>query len=280
MLKMYFLQVWYGMSDEVTEMEIYDSYAFRTFTGIDFLSQQVPDKTTLCNFRNFLVENNLQKSIFEEINKLLDEQGLIMHGGTITDATIIHAAKSTKNEKHERDPEMASTKKGNNYHFGMKIHTGVDAGSGAVVSVTATAANAHDVTEAANNYRPDDDVRYGDAGYLGAENRPEVEEMDKKREEKLEKETGEKPQPVKYEINRRPSQRTEKPQNENSINWEQVIENLKSRARWKVEFPYHVVKNRFRCNFAIYKGLEKNLDRFRIAFASANLLLFSKRLAA
>ena len=176
MLRMYLLQCWFNLSDEGVEDAIYDSYALRKFVGIDFMTEQVPDATTLLHFRHLLENSNLGRAMFEGIKRFMDETGHIMHGGTIVDATIINAPSSTKNAEHARDPEMHQTKKGNEWRFGMKIHVGVDAGTGAVVSVEATAANVHDIAVASKLLREDDTVVYGDSGYLGIEKRPEIAE--------------------------------------------------------------------------------------------------------
>jgi IS5 family transposase len=128
MLRMYLLQIWFSLSDEGIEDAIYDSYAFRKFSQIDFFSQQVPDATTLLHFRHLLEEHELGEKLFEDIKNRLESAGLMMHGGSIVDATIISAPSSTKNREGKRDPEMHQTKKGNEWRFGMKIHSGVDAG--------------------------------------------------------------------------------------------------------------------------------------------------------
>ena len=130
MLRMYLLQCWYNLADERIEDEIYDSHAMRTFMGINFFDEQVPDATTLLKFRHLLEKHNVGKVFFEAICRTLEERGYMMRGGTIVDATLISATSSTKNEKKERDPEMHQTKKGNEWYFGMKCHIGVDAGSG------------------------------------------------------------------------------------------------------------------------------------------------------
>jgi IS5 family transposase len=132
MLRMHCLQQWYGLADEALEDALYDSQALRDFVEIDLSHESVPDATTLLKFRRRLQENNLTRSRFDEINAHLGEQGLLMRAGTIVDATIIAAPSSTKNEDKARDPEMHQTKKGNQWHFGMKAHIGVDAESGLV----------------------------------------------------------------------------------------------------------------------------------------------------
>jgi len=263
MLRMYFLQIWFSLSDELTEEGIYDSRAMYEFMRMDFLNGQVPDSTTLMKFRHLLENAGLQAKIQAEIVVLLDEKGMIMHGGTIVDASIVRAASSTRNSTKSRDPEMKSTKKGKNYHFGMKAHTGVDAGSGAVVKSSYTAANEHDITQAHNNFREDDTSRYGDSGYLGVEKRAEIQEMDEENE-------------VLYHICNRPSRRKEK--HNYPLNWEKVIESQKAARRWMVEYPFYIVKRIFGCDRAIYRGLKKNGFRFDMAFASANLYMFRHRL--
>lgn len=171
MLRMYLLQVWFNLSDEGVEDAIYDSYAFRKFMKIKFMSEQVPDATTLLKFRHMIEENHLGEEFFKAINCVMEATGHIMHGGTTVDATIINAPSSTKNAEKKRDPEMHQTKKGSEWKFGMKCNVGVDSGSGLVHSITATSANVHDITEAHKLIRSDDEVVYGDSGYLGIEKR-------------------------------------------------------------------------------------------------------------
>jgi len=167
MLRMYLLQCWFNLSDSGTEDGIYDSYAMRKFVGIDFISSSVPDETTLCNFRHLLEEHGLNKVFFEAINRVMEESGHMMRSGTIVDATIIDTPSSTKNAEKKRDPEMHSTQKGNQWRFGMKCHIGVDAGTGYVHTIEVTPAHVHDVTVASELIREDDEVVYGDSGYLG-----------------------------------------------------------------------------------------------------------------
>ena len=148
MLRMYLMQIWFNLSDEGIEDSIYDSYAMRSFLGINFMSEQVPDATTLLKYRHLLEGNHIWEAIFKDIKERLDKAGLIMHGGTIVDATIISAPSSTKNRTGERDPEMHQAKKGNQWYHGMKVHAGVDAGTGYVHTIDGTAANVHDVDKA------------------------------------------------------------------------------------------------------------------------------------
>lgn len=259
MLRMYLLQVWFNLSDEGTEDAIYDSYALRKFSHIDFLSEQIPDATTLLKFRHLLEQHNIGEKIFNDIKARLSAAGLMMHGGTIVDATIIAAPSSTKNKEGKRDPEMHQTKKGNEWHFGMKIHSGVDAGSGYVHTITATSANVHDATETAKLLRPDDEVMYGDSGYLGVPERPEIKNDDHLRN-------------IEYRINKRPSS-NKCPDWYKGINWSKKIEHRKSSVRCKVEHAFLIVKGQFGYKKVSYRGLRKNLNRFHILFGSANLLM-------
>lgn len=165
MLRMYCLQQWYGLADEALEDALYDSQALRDFVGIDLSREPVPDATTLLKFGRLLQDNDLTRALFDEINAHLAEQGLLMRAGTIVDATIIAAPSSTKNAQNTRDPEMHQTKKGNQWHFGMKAHVGVDAESGLVHTVIGTAANVADVTQAGALLHGQETVAFGDAGY-------------------------------------------------------------------------------------------------------------------
>jgi IS5 family transposase len=165
MLRMYLLQAWFSSSDEGVEDAVYDSYAMRKFMGLDFAVEQVPDATTLLHFRHLLEKHELGEKLLGSQNEIFEQQGWIMRGGSIVDATIIAAPSSTKNATGTRDPEMHQTKKGNQWHFGMKAHIGTDAGTGYVHSVTATSANVHDLDQVANLVRDDDEVVYADAGY-------------------------------------------------------------------------------------------------------------------
>ena len=174
MLRMYLLQVWFNLSDEGIEDAIYDSYAFRKFMGINFVDEQVPDATTLCKFRKLLVDNGIQKLFFKAIADFLQKHEYMLKGGTIVDATIINAPSSTKNAAKQRDPEMHSTKKGNQWYFGMKCHIGVDAFTGMVHTCEATSANVADIDVAANLLRKDDEVAYGDSAYSALSKRDEI----------------------------------------------------------------------------------------------------------
>ena len=173
MLRIYMIQNLYNLSDMATVAEVIDSRAFSDFCGIES-SNQVPDGDTLGRFRNLLMENNLQQRLFAQVVALLTERNLILKKGTIVDSTFIESPSSTKNRGKKRDPDAHSAKKGNTWHFGYKAHVGVDHESGIVHTVEVTAANEHDVCMTANLLAGEEQVVYGDSGYLGAEKRPEA----------------------------------------------------------------------------------------------------------
>jgi IS5 family transposase len=261
MLRMYLLQCWFNLSDEGVEDAVYDSYAFRSFMKLDFVTEQAPDATTLLKFRHLLEKHGIGKVFFQAIASTLERCGHMMRGGSIMDATLISAPSSTKNAERQRDPEMCQTKKGNEWHFGMKCHIGVDAGSGYVHSLETTAANVHDITIASKLIREDDEVVYGDAGYLGLEKRDEV--------------TGSAHlSSIDYRINRRIGSVQKVP--ENFINWERQIERRKSSVRSKVEHPFLLIKRIFGYSKTVYRGLAKNTHRLHWLFASTNLLMCAR----
>lgn len=262
MLRMYLLQIWFNLSDEGVEDAVYDSYAMRKFMGIDFMKEQVPDATTLLHFRHLIEESGLGKAFFEAINRCLEQCGHMMKGGTIVDATIINAPSSTKNASGSRDPEMCQTKKGNQWYFGMKCHMGVDAGTGYIHSLEATAANVHDVAKAAKLIRPDDEVVYGDAGYLGLQKRPEIagDELKSK---------------IDYRINQRPGKVLSVAEGP-ARDWYRFEEYRKSSVRCKVEHAFHIIKNTFGFRKVCYRGIAKNLNRLFMLAASANLLMCAR----
>ena len=178
MLRIHFLQQWYGLADGAMEDALYDSQALRGFAGIDLTVAAVPEETTILNFRHWLEQHELSQALFAEVSAMLEERGLLMRQGTIVDATIIAAPSSTKNKQKSRDPEMHQTKKGNQWHFGMKAHIGVDVASGLVHTVKGTAANEADITQTAALLHGEEEDVFGDAGYTGADKRPELEDRD------------------------------------------------------------------------------------------------------
>ena len=259
MLRMYLLQVWYSLSDEMLEDSIYDSQSMRRFVGINFLEENVPDATTLLKFRHMVEENGLSKQIFDAIKGVLVKCGRMMKEGTIVDATLIDAPSSTKNLKKERDPEMKQTKKGNQWYFGFKSHVGVDAESGLVHSVETTAANVHDVTMTAKLLHGEEKAVYGDSGYLGAEKQEDI-------KGKIDE--------IKWNIALRRSTIGKLPPEEREA--AKAIEHKKASIRAKVENPFHIIKNIFGFRKTRYRGIAKNHSLLYMLYVSANLLMYAR----
>jgi IS5 family transposase len=262
MLRMYIVQNCFGFADEATEDALYDSQAIRGFVGIDLARETAPDATTLLRFRHLLEEKGLTESIFNTINAHLAEKGLFLRRGTVVDATLIAAPPSTKNRSKGRDPEMHQTKKGNQWHFGMKAHIGVDAESGLTHTVIGTAAHVSDVTQAGALLHGDETDAFADAGYQGVE----------KREENL-------AVPVTWHVAMKRGVRKALPKNPWGEKME-GIEQAKASIRAKVEHPFHVVKNLFRHRKTRYRGLAKNTAQLLTLFGLANLVLARRRLLA
>ncbi|NBY16791.1 MAG: IS5 family transposase [Betaproteobacteria bacterium] len=260
MLRMYIAQQCFGLSDEGIEDAIYDSQAIRGFIGIDLNRETAPDATTLLKFRRLLEENNLTERIFIAINTVLAAKGLLLKEGTVVDATIIEAPSSTKNKDGTRDSEMHQTKKGNQWHFGMKAHIGVDADSGLTHTLVTTAANVSDITQAHALLHGDETTAFGDAGYQGVERRQENEKS-----------------AVTWHVALRPGKRRTLPDTKTGRLREQ-LEKLKASVRAKVEHPFHVVKNIFGHKKARYRGLAKNTAQLHTLFGLANLMIAKRRL--
>jgi IS5 family transposase len=260
MLRMYIAQQCFGLSDEGIEDAIYDSQAIRGFIGIDLTRETAPDATTLLKFRRLLEENNLTERIFTAINTVLAAKGLLLKEGTVVDATIIEAPISTKNKDGTRDSEMHQTKKGNQWHFGMKAHIGVDADSGLTHTLVTTAANVSDITQAHALLHGDETTAFGDAGYQGVERRQENEKS-----------------AVTWHVALRPGKRRTLPDTKTGRLREQ-LEKLKASVRAKVEHPFNVVKNIFGHKKARYRGLAKNTAQLHTLFGLANLMIAKRRL--
>jgi IS5 family transposase len=262
MLRMYVAQQCFGLSDEGIEDAIYDSQAVRAFIGIDLNRESAPDATTLLKFRRLLEAHGLTQGIFTAINTHLAQKGLLLKEGTVVDATIIAAPSSTKNQDGKRDPEMHQAKKGNQWHFGMKAHIGVDADSGLTHTVVTTAANVSDVTQAHALLHGEETTAFGDAGYQGVEKREENQNS-----------------AVTWHVALRPAKRRALLDTESGRLREQ-IEQLKASVRAKVEHPFHIVKNLFGHKKARYRGLAKNRSQLMTLFGLANLLIAKRRLFA
>ena len=242
MLRIHCLQHWFNLSDPAAEEALYDSRAMRGFVGIDLGREPVPDETTICKFRHLLEAYELGPKILEAINAHLAEKGFRVTTGTIVDATIIAAPSSTKNEKKERDPEMHQTKKGNEWHFGMKAHIGVDSATRIIHSVAATAANVHDAAALPDLLHGNETRMYGDSAYQG-----------------------------QREIIHACAPRSKDFTNRRY--------RFKSHIRARVEHPFLVIKRIFGFAKVRYRGLKKNAQRLYVACALTNLNLLRRRLA-
>jgi IS5 family transposase len=262
MLRMYFVQQWYHLADEALEDALYDSQALRAFVGIDLGREAVPDATTLLKFRRLLETKGLTEQIFATINALLRSRGLMLNQGTLVDASIFAAPSSTKNRDKARDGEMHQTRKGNQWYFGMKTHIGADTRGGFVHSLTCTAANVADVSETAHLLHGEEEVVFADAGYLGADKRPEL-----------------KGRALKWHIAKKRGQL--KAMAAGALkDLTQQAEHLKAQIRARVEHPFHIVKNLFGHRKVRYKGLIKNAAQMHTLFALANLVIAKKALLA
>ena len=166
MLRIYFMQQWYALSDPAMEDALYEVESMRRFAGLDLTNDAMPDETTILKFRHLLEKHALTSQMMNIINDTLEQRGLLLKGGTMVDATIIHAPPSTKNQERKRDPEMHQTKKGNQWYFGMKVHVGADVNSGLVHTVSVTPANVSDINQLPHLVREDDRAVFGDKGYV------------------------------------------------------------------------------------------------------------------
>lgn len=257
MLKIYFLQQWYNLSDPLMEEEICDKASFQKFLEIDVLADTVPDETTILNFRHLLEERKLQEQFLDIVNGLLTERGHFMRKGTIVDATLIAAPNSTKNKEKKRDPEMSQTKKGNQWYFGMKGHIGVDADSGLVHSVVTTTAKTADIKMLSKLLTGKELAVFGDKAYS------------KEEDKQAARKAG-----ILYAMSDRAKIR-------HPLSSSQRKKNRKhSSIRSKVEHPFHVIKNLWHFRKVRYRGLAKNNLQLHTLFALCNLYLMRKRLLA
>jgi len=268
MLKMYFLQQWFGLADEALEDTIYDSQAMLGFLGLDLGGERVPDATTLLQFRHLLERKHLTQAILAEVNAHLSERGLLLRQGSLIDASIFQAPSSTKNQEKTRDAEMHQTKKGNQWYFGAKAHIGVDAQSGLTHTVVTTAANVSDITVASKLLHGQEDALHADAGYIGLEQR---EEMTAAQAAGTLKAT------LKFQIAEKRSNIKALPEGEYKT-LRQSIERCKAQIRARVEHPFHIVKNLFKHKKLRYKGIAKNGAQMNVLFALANLLIAKRSL--
>ena len=254
MLRIYFLQQWFNLSDPQAEDAIYDSESMRRFARVELGHDPVPDETTILRFRHLLEQHGLTAAIFEAIKTLLVEKQLLLKAGTIVDATIIAAPTSTKNATQTRDPEMHQTRKGNAWHFGMKLHIGTDR-KGRVHTVIATHAAQADITQLPHLLHGEETIVYGDQAYWKEADRIAYEARG-----------------IRYRMNRRPS-----PHRPLTVR-QRAINRARSRTRARGEHPLHVVKRLWGFAKVRYRGLAKNLARAWTMFALANLYLVRRQL--
>lgn len=259
MLRIHFLQQWYALSDPAMEEALYDTVSMRRFAKLGGLDD-VPDETTILNFRRLLEKHDLARKLLNRVNAHLSRKGQSLRGGTIVDATIIAAPSSTRNQGGERDPEMHQAKKGNHWHFGMKAHIGVDDESGLVHSVECTAANEADISQAYKLLHGKEDTVCGDSGYTGLEKR---EEMIKCK--------------ARYLIAEKPS-KLKKIKGKRELKWARQWEHTKASLRAKVEHPFRVIKRQFGYVKVRYRGLAKNAAQVLTLFALSNLWMKRKQL--
>jgi IS5 family transposase len=253
MLRIYFLQQWFNLSDPQAEYAIYDSESMRRFARVELSDDVVPDETTILRFRHLLEQHGLTKAIFDAVAGLLEERRLLLRAGTIVDATIMAAPASTKNATASRDPEMKQTRKGRNWHFGMKLHIGTDK-CGIVHRVTATDAAAADISQLPALLHGQEREVFGDQAYWKEADRKTFEARG-----------------VRYRINRRPNL---KPLSER---W-RMINRARSRTRACGEHAFRVVNQLWGFTKVRYRGLAKNLARAQTMFALANLYQLRREL--
>jgi IS5 family transposase len=257
MLRMYFLQQWFNLSDPAVEEALYESLSMRHFVGIDLGCEPVPDETTMCKFRHLLERHGLGRKIFARVNGYLESRGVKIGTGTIVDATLIEAPSSTKNKAQQRDPEMHQTRKGKQWHFGMKAHVGVDAETKLVHSVAATAANVADCKMLPELLHGNETAVWGDQAYQGqaavlAEHAPRAEDRICRR--------------WRSKLRERPEVRE--------------ANRIKNKVRSRVEHVFAPLKQRFGFAKVRYRGLAKNLHRLHVSFALVNLITAQKLMAA
>jgi IS5 family transposase len=256
MLRIYFMQQWYGLSDPAMEDALYDSEAMRRFTGIDLAVDVIPDETTILHFRHLLEKHELTKKIFEKTKQYLTEKGLLLREGTIVDATIISAPSSTKNQTQTRDPEMKQTKKGNQWYFGMKAHVGTDTGKGLVHSMVVTNAAVHDSQVMDELLHGEEQAVYGDRAYTSEKKKKEYEARG-----------------IRWCVNRKGCRHYKLTPEDEEYNHKQ------SQIRARGEHIFLVVKHLWRYQKARYKGLVKNAAQVFSLFTLANLYLVRHEIA-
>ena len=254
MLRIYFMQNWFNLSDPQAEDSLYDIESMRRFAGLELAEDAIPDESTILRFRHLLEKHQLTERIFAQIRTLLEEKRLLLRSGTIVDATIIAAPPSTKNAAETRDPEMHQTKKGKDWHFGMKAHVGTDR-RGIVHSLSTTAANVSDISQLPKLLHGQEKEVFGDQAYWSEFHRQCAEASG-----------------IRYRINRRGHHT--KPLTDH----QRFINRCRSSTRARGEHAFHVVKRLWGFTKVRYRGLAKNTARLFTAFALANLYMLRRRL--
>ena len=262
MLRIHFLQQWFGLSDPAMEEALEDIPMYWQFAQLDPGLTRLPDETTILRFRHLLEANNLSLQIMATINALLTQRGLLLKTGTVVDATLIAAPSSTKNKDHARDPEMHSSKKGEQMYFGMKAHIGADAESGLVHTVVGTSGNVHDVTQGNSLLHGQESVAFGDAGYQGVEKRADANINTN----------------IQWHIAMRPGKRKALNKDNEADALIDKAEKLKAGIRAKVEHPFRVIKRQFGFVKVRYRGLKKNTQQLITLFALSNLWMVRSKL--
>jgi transposase, IS5 family len=257
MLRIYCLQQWYNLSDPGAEEALYDIQSMRAFAGLELGHDAIPDETTILNFRHLLERHELTKAVFAAVSEHLAEKGELLRGGTIVDATLIAASPSTKNAAQKRDPEMTSSKKGNQWYFGMKAHIGVDAKSGLVHTAGVTTGKVHDAKVMDNLIREDDTAVYGDKGYASDAKKRAAENAG-----------------VLWAVKERAKPGRDLTQRQRARN------RRFGKVRAKVEHVFRVLKCQFGYRKVRYRGIRKNGAQVFALLALANLYLARGRLAS
>ena len=260
MLRIHFLQQWFGLSDLGMEEALFETALYREFAGLSGV-ERIPDRVSILRFRHLLEEHQLAEQILATVNATLAGKGLMLREGTVVDATLIAAPSSTKNKDGQRDPEMHQTRKGNQWHFGMKCHIGVDADSGLVHTVVGTAANVNDVTQAAALMHGEECDVFADAGYQGVAKREEVRDIK-----------------TNWHVAMRPGKRRALDKSSPMGAVLNELEYIKARIRSKVEHPFRVIKRQFGYMKVRYRGLAKNTAQLHTLFALSNLWMVRNRL--
>ena len=261
MLRIHLLQQWFNLSDPAVEEALYDTPVFASFARLDPGISTMPDESTILRFRRLLETHQLGLQILALVNAILTDKNLLLRHGTVVDATLIAAPSSTKNASGERDPEMHQSKKGNQWHFGMKCHIGVDSNSGLVHTVVSTSGNEADISHAHRLLHGQESHALGDSGYQGVDKRAQAANSQ-----------------VSWHIAMRKGLRKKLDLGTQLGLLKEKYEQTKASMRAKVEHPFRVIKQQFGFNKVRYRGIAKNDNKLQTMFALANLWLVRGKL--